>query len=57
MDFNNFSNYKKGVKHRYYGGKAKKTPLILSPPRTGKWYLTIDLGGYPGTLKASARVA
>jgi len=55
LDANNFSLYKRGKKHRYYGGKATKSPAYLAPPPSGHWHLVVDLGGYPGTVKASVR--
>jgi hypothetical protein len=56
LDDINFSKYKRGERHRYYGGLAKKSPVSLSPPRAGHWHVVIDLGGYAGRVRASARV-
>jgi hypothetical protein len=55
LDENNFSLYRKGQNHKYYGGLATKSPIRLSAPATGHWHLVIDLGGYAGTVKASVR--
>lgn len=55
LDGLNFQNYKKGSRHRYYGGLAKVSPLKLKAPHSGHWHLVIDLGGYPGRVKASVR--
>ncbi len=56
LDGDNFRKYKRGGKHNYYGGLAKVSPFRISPPRQGHWHLVIDLGGYPGTVKASVSV-
>lgn len=56
LDDINFSQYKRGQKHSYYGGLAKQSPVRLKPPTPGHWNLVIDLGGYAGTVRASARI-
>ena len=53
LDSINFSKYKRGDKHRYYGGLAKKSPVKITAPHAGRWHLVVDLGGYAGTVKAS----
>jgi hypothetical protein len=55
LDDLNFAKYKRGEKHSYYGGRATKSPIRLHPPHAGHWHLVIDLGGYPGTVRASVR--
>jgi hypothetical protein len=56
MNQSNYEKYKKGVNHKYYGGLVKKSPFRIAPPNAGKWYLTIDLGGYTGSVNASVNV-
>lgn len=56
LDPRNFSNYKQGISYRYYGGHAEKSPVRLSPPHSGKWYVVVNLGGYAGTVRAGVRV-
>lgn len=56
MDSSNYSNYKNGKRHRYYGGYVKRSPYRIAIPSSGHWYLTIDLGGYSGTVKHSMRI-
>lgn len=34
----------------------KKSPYRITVPSSGHWYLTIDLGGYSGTIKHSVSV-
>lgn len=56
LDDANFANYHRGGQHRYYGGLAEQSPVRIRAPRAGHWHLVIDLGGYGGTVRASARV-
>jgi len=56
MDDHNFSRYKQGGPHTYYGGHAKQSPVVLDPPHSGFWNVVVDLGGYPGSVKASVAV-
>ena len=56
LDSTNFSLYREGAQHRYYGGLAKESPIPISAPHPGHWHLVVDLGGYAGTVRASARV-
>jgi hypothetical protein len=57
MDSTNFNSYKNGRRHRYTGGLATKTPFRIRVPRTGSWYLTIDLMGLKATnVRHSATV-
>jgi hypothetical protein len=56
MDYANFNNYQNGRSYRYHGGYVKASPVRLSPPHHGHWHLIVDLGGYPGSVRATARV-
>lgn len=57
MDSTNFSAYKNSRNHRYSGGLVTKTPFRIRVPRTGSWYLTIDLIGLKATsVRHSATV-
>jgi len=56
MDGANFSRYRSGAQHRYYGGFAKESPVRIPAPQPGHWHLVVDLGGHTGTVRASARV-
>lgn len=56
LDDSNFSAYRSGRSHRYYGGRATASPVRLSPPYSGHWNVVIDLGGYGGNLRAGVRV-
>jgi hypothetical protein len=56
MDDGNYQAYRSGKKYRYHGGLAEVSPVILQAPRPGRWHLVIDLGGYPGTVRAGVVV-
>ena len=56
LDDANFALYESGKKHRYYGGLAKSSPVSIVAPPAGHWHVVVDLGGYAGTVRASARV-
>lgn len=55
LDDSNFSKYARGDQHQYFGGLAQKSPVRLAAPHPGRWHLVVDLGGYPGTVRASVR--
>lgn len=55
LDDTNFSQYRSGRQHTYYGGLATKSPVHLQPPHGGHWHVVVDLGGYAGTVSASVR--
>jgi hypothetical protein len=57
MDSSNFNAYKNNRQHRYEGGLVRKSPFRITVPRTGSWYLTIDLMGLKTTtVRHSAAV-
>jgi hypothetical protein len=56
LDGDSFQRYRSGQRHEYYGGLAKTSPVVLRPPHSGRWHVVVDLGGYAGTVRASARV-
>lgn len=56
MDSTNFNSYKRGRRHRAYGGHARRSPVRLQIPRSGHWHVVIDLGGYSGRIRSSVNV-
>lgn len=56
MTPSNFSNYKNNRRFTYYGGNVRQNPYRIPVPSSGHWVLTIDLGGYSGTVRHSARI-
>ena len=56
MDSSNFQSYRSGRRHQYIGGHAKRSPVRLQIPRSGHWYVAVDMGGYKGKVSSSARM-
>lgn len=56
VDAHNFANYRAGRSYRYYGGATRRPVNLLEVPRSGHWYVVVDLGGYRGHVKASCSV-
>ncbi|MFA7494017.1 MAG: DUF1883 domain-containing protein [Proteiniphilum sp.] len=56
MDTSNYNSYKNGRRHTYYGGLMTKSPAVIGVPRTGHWYVTVDLQGLRGSVRSSVRV-
>ena len=56
LDSSNFSSYRNGRRHRYYGGLARQSPVRLQIPHSGHWHVTVDMQGLRGNVRSSARV-
>ncbi len=56
MDSPNFQYFRSGRRHQYIGGHSKRSPVRLQIPRSGHWYVTVDMGGYKGTVRSSVRM-
>lgn len=56
MDSSNFSSYRQGRQHHFYGGLVQRSPYRLQVPSSGHWHVAIDLGGYGGSVRANVRV-
>ncbi|WP_366518499.1 DUF1883 domain-containing protein [Bradyrhizobium sp.] len=56
MDGSNFSSYRQGSQHRYFGGHVKHSPFRLQVPGAGHWHVAVDLGGHAGSVRAGVRV-
>lgn len=56
MDSSNFSSYRSGRQHRYYGGHVTRSPFRVAVPQSGHWHVAVDLGGYPGSVRVGIRV-
>jgi len=55
MDSSNFSSYRAGRNHRYYGGLVKRSLWRVQVPRSGHWHITVDMAGLHGTVRSSIR--
>lgn len=56
LDSSNFSSYRAGRRHRYFGGLAQRSPVHLRVPRDGHWHVTVDLQGLAGQVRSSVYV-
>jgi hypothetical protein len=56
MDEENFNRYRRRQRHRFYGGRARRSPVHLRVPRHGRWHLIVDRGGLGGTVHGSVRL-
>lgn len=56
MDSSNFQSYRSGRQHQFYGGHVTRSPYRIPIPYTGNWYITLDLGGYAGSINYSVRI-
>lgn len=56
MDPPNYRAYQLGRPYRYHGGFVEESPLKIKAPHPGPWHVVIDLGGYPGAVRASIGV-
>ena len=56
MDGDNFALYQSGHPFHYFGGYAKTSPFLLKAPRSGRWHIVVDLGGYAGQVRAGVKV-
>lgn len=57
MDSSNFNSFKNGRAHKFFGGLVKTSPFRITVPRTGSWYLTVDLMGLKaGSVRSTVAV-
>jgi hypothetical protein len=56
LDSSNFNNFKAGRRHTFHGGHATRSPVRLTVPRSGRWYVVVHMGGYQGRVNASVQV-
>lgn len=43
LDSSNFSSYRNGRRHRYYGGLVRRSPYRVTIPRSGTWHVAVDM--------------
>ena len=56
LDSHNFSQYQRGLRHNYYGGLARETPVRIPIPHAGGWHAVVDMQGLAGSTRAGFRV-
>lgn len=52
----NFSQFRRGGRHNYYGGFYRRFPCVITPPHAGYWNVTIDLAGGRANIRYSITV-
>jgi hypothetical protein len=48
MNRENFDKYQEGESFFRYGGWVTRSPVHIRVPKTGNWYIVVDLDGKPG---------
>ena len=48
-----FSSYRSGRSHRYYGGHYERLPARITVPADGYWNITLDIGGGSASIRHS----
>lgn len=56
MSDSDFSGYRRGGAHRYYGGHYDRLPARIVVPQDGYWNITLDLGGGSASIRHSIEV-
>lgn len=56
MNSSDFSSYRNGRRHHYFGGLATKSPVRLQVPHSGNWHVTVDMQGLRGSVRTSIRI-
>jgi hypothetical protein len=56
LDSSNFQSYRSGRRYSYHGGHVARSPYRLAIPRSERWHVVVDTGGYPGRVSASVNV-
>lgn len=51
MDDVNFSSFKSGQGHEYYGGFFERFPARVTAPRSGYWNIVLDLAGGSANIR------
>lgn len=53
MSDSDFSSYRRGGSHHYYGGYYDRLPARIAVPEDGYWNITLDLGGGSASIRHS----
>ena len=56
LDSTALTNYKARRSYQYVGGHYRQSPVRLSVPHAGVWYVIVDLGRYVGKVRSAVRV-
>lgn len=55
MNSANFERFTETLKHQFLGGVAKKSPIRLTIPESGRWHLVVDMEGHSGLAESSVK--
>lgn len=55
MTDHDFSAYRRGARHQYYGGHFTHFPARIAAPHAGYWNAIIDTGGGRAVIRHSLR--
>lgn len=56
VDNVNYQRYRRSQSFRSIGGRALKSPMLVTIPHDGHWHVVIDLGPGGGRVATSAQV-
>jgi hypothetical protein len=56
LDRPNLERYRFGFRFSYVGRLYRRSPVELSVPHDGHWYVAMDLGGRPGHTRGAVKV-
>ena len=56
LDSSNYRSFKNGRNARGVGGLVKRSPVDLTVPSSGHWYVVVDYGGHAGSGRAAVEV-
>ncbi len=56
LDSDNLRKYRYGRVPSFDGGHYDESPVVFEIPRSGHWYVVVDLGGRAGEITSSFRV-
>jgi hypothetical protein len=56
LDDLNLSNYRSGRPFQYFGGRATRSPVVLTVPHAADWHVAVDMGSARGEVSASVEV-
>jgi hypothetical protein len=56
LDTSNYQCFRRGGRHDFYGGLAKRSPVTITIPRSGHWHCVVDNQGLRNSTRAGVRV-
>lgn len=56
MSAGNFQRFREKLDFKFVGGVAKKSPIKLTIPENGHWYLVVDMEGHHDLATTSVKM-